>query len=357
MSNVDRWTMLRRDAQRGSRRLLWPWPLGGSRSAAFLGIARRIPQAAALAALFAFSVPGAGHAQTDGPVERTVVTRDGAMYRGEVKEYVVGDHITLRTDAGEVFLIAWGDAVQISPPRPKQGSPARPPSPAPPPPPSVPSVPSVPSPPPPSVPSPPPPSVPSRPAPIVNNQPVPTPVPPNTERTIVTKDGITYHGEVREFETGSHVLLVLANGERRRIAWADAKRISPPHTRGDHDPTSSPELTVVMPDGSTVRGDLVESQIGDYTLLKLPSGQLRRIAWRDAKRIMLPNPTGRPSTIPVTGELLIVLDNGKRIQGEYFEYIADEQLILRHASGGFRFIPVSTIKKILQLGENSAPSQ
>jgi small nuclear ribonucleoprotein (snRNP)-like protein len=180
---------------------------------------------------------------------------------------------------------------------------------------------------------------------------VPTPVEPNTERTVVTQDGSTYHGEVVEFEAGSHILLKLVTGERRRIPWGEAKRISPPHTRGDNDPSASPERTVVMADGSTIRGELVEARLGESTTLKLASGQIRRIVWKDAKRILVPNPTGRPSTIPVTGELLVMLDNGKRIQGEYFEFVPDDHLVLRHVAGGFRIIPVGTIRKIVLLGE------
>jgi hypothetical protein len=260
------------------------------------------------------------------------------MYRGEVKEYVVGDHITLKIDSGEVFRVAWADAVQISPPRSKQPSAAAtlaapPPASSPPPPPSS------------------PPPSPSKVPPIANVQPVPTPVPPSTERTVVTQSGMTYSGEVREFEAGSHILLLLASGERQRIPWAQAKHISPAHHRGDSDPAGSPARTVILADGSSLRGDLVESQLGEYTTVKLASGQLRRIAWKDAKRILLPTPSGKPSPIPTTGELLVVLDNGKRLQGEYFEYIPGDQLVLRHTTGGFRFIPIGAIKKIVLLGE------
>ena len=305
----------------------------------------------------ALALPGLALAQSDGAIERTVVTQDGAMYRGEVREYVVGDHITLKLDTGELQRIPWADAVQISPPRSKPSK-APPPSAYTPPPSTYTPPPSAYTPPPsaytppPSVYTPPAPP-PSRPPPIINNQPVPTPVAPNTERTVVVQNGITYHGEVVEFENGSHILLNLASGERRRIPWAEAKRISPPHTRGDTDPGSSPERTIVMPDGSNLRGELVESMIGEYTMLKLASGQIRRIAWKDAKRIMNPNPTGKPSTIPITGELLIVLDTGKRVQGEYFEYVADDHLVLRHQTGGFRIIPVGSIKKIVLLGEGA----
>src|SRR5262249_19038908 len=156
--------------------------------------------------------------------------------------------------------------------------------------------------------------------------------------------------EVLEYEVGSHLLLKLATGDRRRIPWAEAKRISPPRNRDDAESVEhSPERTVFMADGSKVRGELVEALLGEYTVLKLPSGQIRRINWKDAKRILLPLPPGKPSPLPTTSELLVQIDNGSRIQGEYFEYVPDDHLILRHASGRFRIIPVGTIKKIVLL--------
>src|SRR4051812_40533096 len=78
--------------------------------------ARRGVGSAALCCYLALAFSAAAEPEA---VERTVVTQDGAMYRGEVKEYVVGDHITLKLDTGESHRIAWGDAVQISPPRSK----------------------------------------------------------------------------------------------------------------------------------------------------------------------------------------------------------------------------------------------
>lgn len=267
-------------------------------------------------------------AEPEPPVERTVTTADGAMYRGEVLEYVSGDHITLKLDTGEQRRISWNDATQISPPRPKGSKPPPPPEPV------RPTQP------------------PTPPPPLPKTEAVPTVVPPGTERTITTQDGLTVHGEILEYEVGSHILMKPAVGERRRIPWAEAKRISPP--RSSEPGGYSPERTIILRDGSAVRGELVESMIGDYTTLKLPSGAIRRVAWNDARRILLPRPEGVPSPIPMSGELLITLDNGSRIQGVYFEFVPDEYLVLRHASGRFRIIPVRSIKQILQLGDASA---
>lgn len=272
------------------------------------------------------------------PTERTVVTKDGAMYRGEVLEYVVGSHIALKLDSGESKRIAWDDVQQISPPRAKSGS--RPPS-------SSPS--GSPSPPPPS-PSPPP----SSPPPSAPSSPPATQAGSGIERTVLTSAGVTYHGEVVEYEVSSHVVLKLATGETRRISWAEAKRISPPRQRFDPSPIGSPERTVILRSGQTLRGELVESAMGDHTTLKLPSGEIRRIGWNEAQRILHPLPAGTRSPIPTTGELQVTLDNGTRVTGEYFEYISDLHLILRHGSGRLHVIPVAAIRRVVVNGDSSS---
>ena len=273
------------------------------------------------------------------PTERTVVTKDGAMYRGEVLEYVVGSHITLRLDTGEGKRIVWDDATQISPPRPRR-SPSSPP-PSSPPPSSPPS-----SPPPPSPPPSPPSASPS--TPTINY------AGSGIERTVLTKDSITYHGEVVEYEVSSHVLLKLATGETKRIGWAEAKRISPPRQKGDPSPVGSPERTLILRDGNSLRGQLVESVLGDHTTLRMPAGDIRRVSWSDIKRILLPLPAGVRSPIPTTGELVVSLDTGARVVGEYFEY-TPEQLILRHASGRLHVIPVAAIRKVVVNGDSGSP--
>ena len=89
----------------------------------------------------AFVPVGPAWAQSaQGPVERTVITKDGSMYRGEVLEYVISSHITLKLSSGESKRIAWDEIDQVSPPKAK--APAAAPSPSPAPPPSSPSPPS-----------------------------------------------------------------------------------------------------------------------------------------------------------------------------------------------------------------------
>ncbi|MFO0574357.1 MAG: hypothetical protein U1A78_10175 [Polyangia bacterium] len=272
------------------------------------------------------------------PTERTVVTKDGAMYRGEVLEYVVGSHITLRLDTGESKRIVWDDATQISPPRPKRSSPP----------------PAAPSPPPAAPPSLPPPS--SAPPSAPSGTTTPTTSYANTgiERTVLTKDSVTYHGEVVEYEVSDHVTLKLATGEVKRIGWAEAKRISPPRQKGDPSPLGSPERTLILRDGTSLRGDLVESVLGDHTTLRMPGGDIRRASWGDIKRILVPLPAGGRSPIPTTGELVVTLDTGARVVGEYFEY-TPEQLILRHPSGRLHVIPVAAIRKVVVNGDTSSP--
>ena len=177
------------------------------------------------------------------------------------------------------------------------------------------------------------------------------PPPPDTVRTVVTRDGLVYHGEVLEFDHGSHLTLKLANGEKRRIAWAETKKISPQRSKNDTSfDLGSPERTIYLRDGSTVKGDLVEALISDHTTLRLPSGELRTLRWSNIKRIVGPRPASA-QVIPLTGELLIYLEGGGRLQAEFFEYSPDEQLIVRNVTGGYRSLSLGQIKKIVLLGE------
>ncbi len=297
-----------------------------------------------MAAAMVNIVPSAStvHAQAakpdSGPVERSVVTKDGSMYRGEVLEYAIGSHIVLKLSSGEAKRIAWDDIEQVSPPRPKSPSPSGP-APSPPPTAAPPPAPSPPSSPPPSAssPSPPPSVIPPSSGPLV---------PSGFERTVQIRDNITYHGEVMEYEVGSHLILKLGDGSIKRITWAEAKRISPPRRKGDSSHVGSPERTIVLRTGNTLRGDLVESVQGVQTTIRLGAGEIRRVPWTDIQRITAPLAPGVSSPIPLTGELLVHLDSGSRVLGSYFEYVPEQQLILRHQSGRLYYIPVNSIIKV-----------
>lgn len=301
--------------------------------------------------------PGSVPTQPTGPVERTVVTGDGAMYRGEVVEYVIGDHITLKLDSGELKRIAFSDAAHISPPRPKAPAPVSP---------GVTYVPSTTTPPPavaPTVTAPAP-----SPTPVVTTGPAPTgggagvvasggivlPPPPDTFRTVVTRDGFVYFGEVLEYDHGSHLTLKLATGEKRRIPWAETKRISPARGRGElGNDMGSPERTVVLRDGSTVKGELVEALSTDHTTLRLTNGQIRTLRWNEIRRIIGPRPSGA-QVIPTKGEMVVFLESGSRLQAEFFEYSPDEMLVIRLVAGGYRSVSLGQIRKIVLLDESNA---
>lgn len=300
-----------------------------------------------------WSAPAISVAQPAPPVERTVVTTDGAMYRGEVVEYVMGDHITLRLDTGEVRRIPFADAAQISPPRaktpvaaPSAGMPAAPAT-------AVPQAAGNTGQPPrmanPSATS----GAGSANIAVGAVAPPPVTLGPGElpMRTVVTRDGLVYFGEVVGWDVGAFITIKLATGERRKISWAEAKKMSPMRSSKDKsDDLGSPERTIHLRDGSTVKGELVESLITDHTTLRLADGQLRVVPWKEAKRIMGPRPMS-VQTIPVKGELGIVLSTGEKLQAEYFQYTEDEQLIVRLVTGGYRSIAIGQIKKIVLLGE------
>jgi hypothetical protein len=149
-----------------------------------------------------------------------------------------------------------------------------------------------------------------------------------------------------EYEVGSHLILKLGDGSIKRISWAEAKRISPPRRKGDQTHVGSPERTIVLRNGNTLRGDLVESVQGVHTTIRLGSGEIRRVGWTDIQRITAPLAPGVSSPIPLTGELLVHLDSGSRVLGSYFEYVPEQQLILRHQNGRLFYIPVNSIIKV-----------
>lgn len=265
---------------------------------------------------------GQGAKVDGGPVERSVVLKDGGMYRGEVVEYAVNSHVTLKLASGEAKRFAWDEIEQLSPPRPKAAAAkdnvSQPSSVSPPPPP-----------------------------PVIAPAPEPAPfVTTGTERTVTTRDNITYFGEVLEYEVGSHLTLKLADGRVQRLSWGEAKRISPARKKGDRNHLGSPERTLVLRDGKTLHGELVETIAGVHTTLRLSAGEIRRVLWSDIVRITAPLAPGTSSPIPLTGELLVHVDSGSRLLGTFFEYVPEQQLILRHASGKLYYIPVNTIVKV-----------
>lgn len=301
---------------------------------------------AAVFAMSAVQVVAVRSVQADaGPVERSVVTKDGSMYRGEVLEYTIGSHIVLKLSSGESKRIVWDDIDQVSPPRPKSppaASSSSPPPPSPAPSSPAPSSPAPSSPPSSAAPAPSPPAT-TSPAPPASTGPL---VPSGFERTVQIRDNITYFGEVMEYEVGSHLILKLGDGSIKRISWAEAKRISPPRRKGDTSHIGSPERTIVLRNGNTLRGDLVESVQGVHTTIRLSSGEIRRVGWSDITRITAPLAPGVSSPIPLTGELLVHLDSGSRLLGSYFEYVPEQQLILRHQNGRLYYIPVNSIIKV-----------
>ncbi len=48
----------------------------------------------------------------------TIRTKDGSVYRGELVERVVNDHVTIKLATGEIKSIAWADVATDPPPRP-----------------------------------------------------------------------------------------------------------------------------------------------------------------------------------------------------------------------------------------------
>jgi hypothetical protein len=165
-------------------------------------------------------------------------------------------------------------------------------------------------------------------------------------RTVVTKSGPIYHGVVVQLDTGNHVTLRLATGEERRIPWSNVQALSAPRLPGASEPRSfSPARTVVMKDFSIFRGDLVESLPGEFITLQLADKTTRRIAWKDALRILnleLDNtPWARATVEPMN---VAVKANGREYRGNFFELFPGQYLALRSPDGEFRIVATADIQ-------------
>jgi hypothetical protein len=108
------------------------------------------------------------------PPTATVRTKNGSVYYGEIIEKVVGDHVTLRLETGQVKTLGWED-VDLSP-------------------------------------APPPRSVPRAPAPIEN---------------VWLANGGFYRGTLLERVKGDHVTVQLVTGAVVTVAWRDLARRRP----------------------------------------------------------------------------------------------------------------------------------
>ncbi len=124
----------------------------------------------------------------------TVWTKNGSSFHGEIIARVVGEHVTIKLETGELKTLEWAD-IDLGPPPP------------------------------------------------------PLRIQPHAEPpidTIHTKNGSIYHGEIIEKVTRDHVTLKLSTGDVKTIEWDDMAEAPPPVLRVPPPPRPMPPVALAF---------------------------------------------------------------------------------------------------------------
>jgi hypothetical protein len=161
----------------------------------------------------------------------TVVhTKDGSVYYGELVERVVDDHVTIRLATGEVKRFPMN---RIDP-SPAPSSPLYTPRPSPPPP----------------------------------------------REVVRTKDGGLLYGEIIERVPKDHVTIKLASGAVKIIAWQFIDT-SPPPPAPPVRRALAPVENVRTVVGDVYHGEILERVVRDHVTVRLANGDVKRVPWAD----------------------------------------------------------------------------
>lgn len=204
------------------------------------------------------------HARADDEV--TIRTVGGALYRGEIIESIPNDHVVVRIATGSLRRIAWNEVIR---------------------------------------------------APLPESQPTIAPI-----ETIHTKDGSVYVGKIVEKIHDDHVAIENATGAIRFIAWKDIDENAPRAPS-----LVEPEQTVKLVDGSTYRGEILERVVGDHVMVRIRTGAIRTLAWRDVDPYP-PPPTRRAADVET-----VHTSAGDEFHGEVIERVFGHRVVLRLDSG------------------------
>ena len=149
--------------------------------------------------------------------------------------------------------------------------------------------------------------------------------------TVRTKDGSIYRGELVEKVVGHHVAVKIATGAIRVIAWHDIDDSAAPAAPEQSEAETE---TVRTWDGDVYRGEVVERVIGDHVTLRIVTGATRVIDWHAIDD----GPPGPPS--PRSGAIVetVRLKNGNVFRGEVIERIVDRHVVLKLMTGEIRRI-------------------
>jgi len=158
----------------------------------------------------------------------------------------------------------------------------------------------------------------------------------NETITVRTHDGSVYRGEFVERVTGDHVTLRVVTGSLRRIAWREVEIDPAP---------PPPEIPVVetvrTTDGSVYRGEIVEKVIGDHVAVKTATGAIRFVLWRELDTQPAHDPSGDDAPQPAA--LTVHTGDGSVYHGEIVEKVNGDHVTLKIATGALRRIEWSDI--------------
>jgi hypothetical protein len=151
---------------------------------------------------------------------------------------------------------------------------------------------------------------------------------------IHAKDGSIYYGELVERvekKGDEHVTILLATGARKRIALGDVdpSPVSlPTMPRETH---AAPTMTVRTLNGSAFHGELVERVVNEHVVLKLETGTVKTIEWREIDELAPPPVRVAPrEPAPVEN---FRTKNGSFYHGEVIEKVVRDHVTIKIQTG------------------------
>ncbi len=203
--------------------------------------------------------------------EVTVRTTTGALFRGEIVESIPNDHIVIRVPTGSLHRVAWNEVIR---------------------------------------------------APLAEREPDAPPF-----EIVRTIDGSVYIGEVVEKIRDDHIALKNATGAIRFIRARDIDPNAAPVAKAEER-----EETVRTIDGSEYCGVLIERVVGEHVVVRVRTGALRTIPWRELD-LYPPPPIRRAPDVET-----VHTSQGNEFHGDVIERVFQHHIVLKLPSGDLKSI-------------------
>jgi hypothetical protein len=150
-----------------------------------------------------------------------------------------------------------------------------------------------------------------------------------------TKNGV-YYGELVERVEGDHITIKLATGVIKRVAWKDIdpSPVTPLPSVVVEDSVAAPHETVRTKSGAVYHGATVEHIPNDHITIELSTGEMKRFDWSDVDTSALPPPQSDPR-VPGPMEN-VTTRNGSIYHGEIIEKVVGVRVTLKLATGDIK---------------------